>query len=102
MGSDVEQWRELVSGYFPPEQVGMALCVIRGESGGNPTADNPTSTAAGLWQFIKSTWDAQALALGGPSYDSGAVYDPVIATEYAAYLWGQSGWGPWSAARRCR
>jgi hypothetical protein len=31
-------------------------CVIRHESGGNPHAENPTSTASGLFQFIDGTW----------------------------------------------
>lgn len=31
-------------------------CVLRRESGGNPTAQNPVSSASGLWQFLDSTW----------------------------------------------
>lgn len=30
--------------------------VLRRESGGNPTAQNPRSTASGLWQVLDSTW----------------------------------------------
>ena len=101
MGSDVEQWRSLVSGYFPADQMEKALCVMAGESGGNPNAKNPRSTAAGLWQFLRGTWNWVASQLGGPDYDSGAPYDPVIATQYAHHLWAQQGWSPWNAARRC-
>lgn len=100
-GQAVEQWRPLVAGQFPPEQVEMALCVIYGESRGDPRADNPTSSARGLFQFLKSTWNKVAVATNGPNYDSGAPYNPEISTYYAAWLWADSGWGQWSAAARC-
>ncbi len=97
----VEQWRALVSAYFQPDQIDTALCVIRGESGGNPQAKNQSSSAAGLWQFLRGTWDWVAEETGGPTYDSGAPYDPKIATEYAYWLWVRQGWEPWNAAKRC-
>lgn len=31
--------------------------VLACESGGNPTADNPTSSASGLWQILDGTWN---------------------------------------------
>ena len=31
-------------------------CVIRHESHGNPKAENPASSASGLFQFIDGTW----------------------------------------------
>lgn len=102
MGSNVEQWRDLVTQYFPGE-VEMALCVIAGESGGNPNAQNPRSSAAGLWQFLRSTWDKMVPRdVTGGSYDSGAVLDPVAATRAAAWLRHAAGWSQWNAAARCR
>lgn len=102
MGAGVEVWRDLVATHFPADQVEMALCVINGESGGSPTAQNPRSSAAGLWQFLRSTWnDMVPSDVTGGSYESGAVFDPDAATRAAAWLWGALGWSQWSAARRC-
>lgn len=41
--------------------------VIR-ESGWNPAAKNPTSTAAGLFQFLRATWQSYITSRGGPAY----------------------------------
>lgn len=40
----------------PFADVRFLRCVIAHESGGNPRAENPTSTASGLFQFIDGTW----------------------------------------------
>jgi hypothetical protein len=40
----------------PPAAVRFLDCVIRHESRGNPKAENPTSTASGLFQFVDGTW----------------------------------------------
>lgn len=102
MGSGVEPWRDLVSQYFEPGDVDAALCVMRGESNGNPGADNPRSSAAGLWQFLRSTWNEMVpREVTGGSYDSGAVYDPVASTRAAAWLWYNVGPSQWNAYRRC-
>jgi hypothetical protein len=48
------------------------------ESGNNPDAQNPRSSAAGLYQFTRGTWDDTAAKhpdLGLGSYDSGAWHD---------------------------
>lgn len=46
-------------GWGPPGQDWAALdWIIQHESGWNPTAQNPTSTASGLFQFINGTWKA--------------------------------------------
>lgn len=53
--TDVERWRPLVLRYFPTN-VEQMLCIMRKESGGNPNAKNPTSTAMGLFQVMASVW----------------------------------------------
>ena len=93
----VEQWRPLVEAYWPAELVGWALKIMACESGGDPWADNPRSTARGLFQFLRSTWDrGPAPALGLPSYDSGAPYNPEWNIMAAAWLYqnwgGESQW----------
>jgi len=98
----VEQWRPLLAGQFPPEQVETGLCVINGESRGSPDAKNKSSSAAGLWQFLKSTWDKMVHPhLGGLTYDEGGPYNPELATLYAAWLWEAEGWTQWAAYRHC-
>lgn len=95
MGSgDVEEWRPLVAGHFPPEQVDNALCVIRSESGGNPSAKNPHSEARGLFQIMASVWAPHY----GVSYAD--LYKPEINSYVAAQIWGDSGWKPWSPRTR--
>lgn len=66
--------------------------VLSRESGGNPKAENPTSTASGLWQFIDSTW----AGYGGYSHAS---YAPAsVQNGKAALLWdGGRGCYHWSA-----
>jgi hypothetical protein len=63
----------------PPEQhlasVGsspLAECIIRRESQGNPNAVNPRTRAAGLGQFLPSTWLTTPAGAAGAS-----VFDPV-------------------------
>ena len=95
MGSgDVEGWRPLVAGQFPPGQVDNALCVINSESGGNPSAKNPRSNARGLFQVMSSVW--------GPffGFTDEDFYSPELNTYAAARIWERSGWSPWSPRTR--
>lgn len=96
MGSNVEQWRGLVASYFPANQVNTALCVMRGESGGNPNADNPRSTAVGLMQILASLW--------GPVYGVSheQLKNPDTNMRVARGVWDRQGWGAWVAYRQCR
>ena len=94
----VEQWRPLVMSYFSGADVDIAMRIISCESKGNPNAKNRTSSAAGLWQFLRDTWNRVAAVTGSPTYAQGGPYDPVWATINAHTLrhWpGSSGWGQW-------
>jgi len=101
----VEQWRPLVAAYFPANEVDQALCIMDHESKGNPNALNTRgSSAAGLFQFLRSTWDKVPLSVSGGSYDSGQVYQAEPNVRSAAWLQGELGWWPWTPYRsgECR
>lgn len=78
----VEQWRPLVASY-PDWSVDLMLRVMWCESRGNPNADNPRSTANGLFQI-----------LDGP-------FDPAANVSLAHSMWSSRGTQPWSASRSC-
>lgn len=71
-------------------------CVIRAESGGNADAQNPTSTASGLYGFLSSTWTA-VTGLPGPA----RAYS--VAQQTAAFwkLYSEAGTSPWAAYDGC-
>lgn len=97
--STVEDWRPLVKMFFEPEDIDRALAIIRCESGGNPTAKNPSSSASGLFQHLGSQWRARADRAGWEGAD---VFDPVANTAVAAWLaYHGGGWRHWSASRGC-
>jgi soluble lytic murein transglycosylase-like protein len=56
-----------------PPSSARAECIIRVESRGNPNARNPQSGAAGLGQFLASTWRTTPQGRAGMSvYDAAA------------------------------
>lgn len=68
------------------------------ESGGNPRAANPSSTASGLYQFLDSSW----MDYGGGQYASRAMYASV--PEQNAVAWHAyqvSGFQPWDGDQSC-
>lgn len=96
----VEQWRPLVEQYFPAELVGEALSVMWCESRGNPDAKNPSSSATGLFQFLKGTWAWTSVQSGWGGYSR---LDPEANIAVAAWLVDYSirtghpggAWGHW-------
>ena len=94
----VEEWRTLVSAYFAPSDVDLALLVISCESGGDPNAVNPSSGAAGLFQHIPRYWPERAAAVGLPG---APIFDPVANVAAAAWLVYTVGWSPWYASAGC-
>lgn len=94
----VERWRPLVASRFPADEVDRALCIISHESGGDPEADNPRSSARGLFQILGSLW--------APHYgvSRADLYDPNINVLLAHDIWERYGWWAWSPYERgsCR
>jgi cell wall-associated NlpC family hydrolase len=72
--------------------------IISCESGGNPKAQNPSSTASGLLQFLDTSWQAY----GGGKYAARAK-DATVAQQYeiANRAYAMSGLSPWAASRGC-
>lgn len=67
------------------------------ESGHKPWAQNPSSSAGGLMQYLASTWNGTLLGRAGFSR-----FDPVAAALMAARWHATSGsWAPWAASRGC-
>lgn len=71
--------------------------IIMHESGGRPNAQNPTSTAYGLFQFLNGTWastgigktsDPALQALAGMRYIASRYGDPIAAQRF----WQAHGW----------
>lgn len=83
-------WDSLIALYFPGE-VERACRVMMCESRGNPRAENPGSSASGLWQFLDSTWRSTT-GTPGPASN----YSAETQTAAAARLRNSAGWGQWS------
>jgi hypothetical protein len=95
-GGGAEAWRPLVTAYFPAARVDEALSVIHCESQGDPDAVNRWSGAAGLFQFVPSTW---AWASAGAGFDGVSPLSPEANIAAAAWLVRRSlaeGDGAWS------
>lgn len=88
----VEQWRGLVSRHFPANAVDTMLCIMRFESGGNPTAVNPSSGAAGLFQVMPFWW----AEFGGDRFD------PATNVRVANQIWQRQGYRAWSVYKKGR
>lgn len=93
-GAGVERWRDLVAEYFRPGDVNRALCLMRYESGGVPSARNP-SGASGLMQ-IMPFW---APHFGVSAQD---LFDPGTNIRLAASIRDSQGWVAWSPYKRGR
>jgi hypothetical protein len=61
------------------------MYVIDRESGGDPLAKNPASSASGLTQLMSIHWAGRF-----------SPFDPRANLAYALRLYRGSGWSPWS------
>lgn len=76
-------------------QSAFEACVIQNESGGNPTAVNPVSGAAGLYQFLPSTWADY------DGYSSAADAPPAVQQQYFEQVYAEDGTAPWAPYDGC-
>ena len=76
--------------------VRFLTCVAHHESHGNPKAENPVSTASGIFQFLDGTWRHYAAHVPSARRFSHAAHAPAAAQWDVALLavkWG--GHGNW-------
>jgi hypothetical protein len=84
----VERWRDLVTeavthyGGSVPHDVNRMLWIMQCESGGDPSAANP-SGASGLMQQMQTWWDNRAIAAG---FEGASPFDPRANIYVSAYL----------------
>lgn len=68
-----------------------ATCIVERESGGNPQAQNPSSSASGLFQDLSSTWDNY------DGYSSAGQAPASVQIQFNQQLEQESGLSPWAA-----
>ena len=90
-----EQVEALLAASFLEPDMPWARRVSFCESGWNSNAKNRSSTAAGMFQFLRGTWNWVAGVLGFGDYDSGAVYDASLNVQAAAWLYYNEGPSHW-------
>ena len=72
------------------------------ESGGDPTAVNPTSGDSGLYQFAAGTWQAVIERAHGVGFPAQALDATVAQQDTVAYwAWQQDGFNPWNGDNAC-
>jgi hypothetical protein len=90
----------VVGQHFTGPEFDTAMSIISCESNFDPRAANPHSTARGLWQFLRGTWqwvqDDSGLVLD--DWPDGP-YDWYQSTAAAAWLRDAAGWTQWSCYR---
>lgn len=77
----------------------LALKVAKCESGFDPNAKNPKSTAEGIYQFIDSTWAKTLRDMGLPKTTS--KYDPKANIEAGIWLMKHEGTQHWQESKNC-
>ena len=71
-------------------EVEVMYAIMLCESNGDPYAQNPNNSAAGLWQITKSTFEANS------DYDWELRYDWLVSLETAVKIYKSRGTQPWS------
>ena len=79
----------------------LAVCLVWYESGFNSAARNPSSTAAGLGQFIKSTFNSTAQRMGLPYTYEEYVLNAEVNAQMMGWLLATDGPTHWVVWRSC-
>lgn len=86
-----------ITATLPPIMARIAEC----ESGGNPKAKNPRSSASGKFQFIDSTWKHYGQKLWGDNWVKKDKFNEAHNTELALYAYKLNGTADWEASKPC-
>lgn len=87
----------LIKKYFPEAQWGNAQAVMMGESGGRSGAKGDDYPINGVRAASYGLFQIRALP-GRPA--PAQLVDPEFNVRYAAQMYKQQGWGPWTVARK--
>lgn len=91
--------RGIISLFFAPADVELALEVSYCESRWDPDATNPTSSAAGLFQHLPRFWADRSVSAG---WAGANIYDAHANAAVSAWLvYEGGGWSHWTASRAC-
>jgi Transglycosylase SLT domain len=86
-------------GPLGPQTQQVAICVADVESDFDPLAVNPSTGAAGVYQFKPSTWSSMSVQAGWGGH---SVFDAQANVAVAAWTVGRYGWAAWgSVATSC-
>ena len=93
--SDVNIAALLLANGWSTTQAPTGVAVILAESGGNPDAENGSTTATGLFQIMFSIWskDKDVAALGVKTRAD--LHNPVINVKAGAIILHKQGWKAW-------
>jgi peptidoglycan hydrolase CwlO-like protein len=89
--------KALIVQHFTPlgdENVDIAMCVAERESHFDAHAENPVSGAAGVFQFLPSTWDLFAPAAGWGGHSP---FEAEANVAVAAWTVSNYGWSSWDS-----
>ena len=79
----------------------LGLCIVSLESGYYSLADNPVSTAAGLWQFLKGTFNTTSKRMGLPYTYDDYVYNAEVNARMGAWLLKTDSYRHWVVWPKC-
>lgn len=94
--SDTTLVKSSYTGYASTTLERISYC----ESGDNPLARNPKSTAKGKYQFLDSTWLHYAMLDWGTIVGK-SVFSATDSEELAEYVYKNYGTSDWNESKRC-
>lgn len=101
---DKERNKELVrywSEYYGND-INLAFCLVNLESGFDHLAKNPNSTAAGIWQFLETTFNSTVIRMGHPEWNYNEhVYNAEINAQMGSWLLHEDGYTHWIVWKSC-